>query len=184
MVRMSSLTQDYAGARSQITLTQAPAWADYGVGMADMTKEPDGYWYIIFEAFSGATGACGRTDTATTVGIARSTDVRTWTVRQTPLLRGRDGKSCGYDMTAWLPTSQGLSVVTPNDPPENVPLVRWNVDAKTAPVNAASRSTPTVSSWTPRHPDLDTPNRLTRDVRANRVTRPRSFTGLAPAFTG
>lgn len=84
MVRMSSLTQDYAGARSQITLTQAPAWADYGVGMADMTKEPDGYWYIIFEAFSGATGACGRTDTATTVGIARSTDVRTWTVRQAP----------------------------------------------------------------------------------------------------
>lgn len=43
-------------------------------------------------------------------------------------------------MTAWLPTSQGLSVVTPNDPPENVPLVRWNVDAKTAPVNAANGS--------------------------------------------
>jgi hypothetical protein len=127
MVRLSSLVQDFSGTRTQITLSTTPAWANFGVGKSSMTREPDGYWYIVFEAFSGATGACGRTDTQTAVGIARSTNVSTWTVRSAPLLYSRDGKSCGWDMPAWQNVGAVRSIVTPDDPPENVPLVRWNV---------------------------------------------------------
>lgn len=141
MVRLNSLVQDYNGTRNPFALSSTPSWANYGIGMGDMTREPDGYWYMVFEAFSGATGACGRTDTATAVGIARSTDARNWTVRGAPLLKSRDGLSCGYDMPAWQNLGSVRSIVTPNDPPEDRALVRWNVVNKVAPVQITSGST-------------------------------------------
>jgi hypothetical protein len=140
LVRLSSLVQDYGGARIRFALSSTPAWANYGIGMGDMTREPDGYWYMVFEAFSGATGACGRTDTQTAVGIARSTDAQNWTVRPSPLIYGRDGHSCGWDMPAWQNVAGVHSIVTPGDPPEGVPLVRWNVIDKTLPVTVTSGS--------------------------------------------
>ena len=127
VVRLDSLAGEYHGPRPRITLSPAPDWADYGVGMADMTRGQDGYWYIVFEAFSGASGQCGRTDTRTVVGIARSPDARTWTVRQQPLINGRDGLSCGWDMPSWQVLGDVHGVVTPDDPPEGSSLVRWDV---------------------------------------------------------
>jgi hypothetical protein len=127
IVRLRALYGEYSGARSKIMLSSTPDWANYGVGMADMTREPDGFWYIVFEAFSGASGSCGRTDTRTAVGIARSADAQTWSVRQTPLISGRDEFSCGWDMPAWQILGRIRSIVTPNDPPESASLVRWNI---------------------------------------------------------
>jgi hypothetical protein len=102
--------------------------------MGDMTREADGYWYLLFEAFSGASGACARTDTQTAVGIARSTDAIHWTVRNGPLLIGRNNTSCGWDMPAWQRIGGVRALVTPNDPPENTEVVRWNIIPKTAPI--------------------------------------------------
>jgi hypothetical protein len=127
VVRLGVLDGEYAGVRSKIRLASTPDWANYGVGMADMAREPDGFWYIVFEAFSGASGSCGRTDTSTAVGIARSADAQTWSVREAPLILGRDGLSCGWDMPSWQILGRGLSIVTPNDPPEAASLVRWNI---------------------------------------------------------
>jgi hypothetical protein len=139
-VRMISLVQDYGGTRSQWTLAATPGWANYGIGMADMTREADGYWYAVLEAFSGASGACGRTDTRTAVGIARSADAVNWTVRTSPLLYGRDDKSCGWDMPSWQRAGSVRGFITPDDPPERTELVRWNVIAKTAPVRVTNGS--------------------------------------------
>ncbi|HEX5996299.1 MAG TPA: hypothetical protein VFY84_14250 [Jiangellales bacterium] len=127
VVRLGALNSEYTGARPKIILSSTPNWANYGVGMADMTREPDGHWYIVFEAFSGASGSCGRTDTTTTVGIARSADAQTWSVRQAPLISGRDGLSCGWDMPSWQILGRIRSIVTPNDPPEAAGLVRWDI---------------------------------------------------------
>jgi hypothetical protein len=140
MVRMNSLVQDYSGPRNKFVLSSTPAWANYGIGMGDMTREADGYWYMVFEAFSGASGECRRTDTQTTVGIARSTDAVHWTVRGAPLIRGRDNASCGWDMPAWQNIGSVRSIVTPDDPPEGGRLIRWNVLDKVAatPVNGGS----------------------------------------------
>jgi hypothetical protein len=164
MVRMSALVQDYSGARTKITLSPSPAWAGYGVGMSDMRKEADGYWYIIFEAFSGASGACGRTDTATAVGIARSANVSTWTVRSAPLISGRDGLSCGWDMPAWLNVGATPAVVTPNDPPENVPQVRWNVIPKVASVAVTSGTGLLPNQYLPVNGVLTSPDGSARLV--------------------
>lgn len=127
MVRLDSLDHEYTGARQQVTLSPTPDWANYGVGKADMIREPDGYWYVVFEAFSGASGECGRTDTQTVVGIARSTDAVNWSVAPRPLIYGRDGRSCGYDMPSWQILGNVRSIVTPNDPPEGASLVRWDI---------------------------------------------------------
>ena len=140
MVRLGGLVEDYSGTRSKFVLSSAPVWANYGMGMGDMTREPDGYWYMIFEAFSGASGACGRTDTQTAVGIARSVDARNWAVRGAPLLYGRDSKSCGWDMPAWQNLGNVRGIVTPNDPPEGAALVRWHIINKVAPVAVTSGS--------------------------------------------
>jgi|GEM_PF-7122710 len=137
MVHLGSLVQDYTGTRTKFVLNTTPSWANYGVGMGDMTREPDGYWYMIFEAFGGATGACGRTDSQTTVGIARSTNAINWTVRTTPLIRGV-GTSCGWDMPAWQNVGNVRSIVTPDDPPDGRGLVRWNIINKVAPIQIAS----------------------------------------------
>ncbi|MCW3820449.1 hypothetical protein ONA91_39065 [Micromonospora sp. DR5-3] len=130
MVRLDALAGEYTGVRQKINLSPTPDWANFGVGMADMTRGPDGYWYIVFEAFSGASGACGRTDTQTVVGIARSTDAVTWSVAPTPLIHGRDGLSCGYDMPSWQILGDVRGIVTPNDPPEGGSLVRWDIRAR------------------------------------------------------
>ncbi|MCW3841853.1 hypothetical protein ONA70_17270 [Micromonospora yasonensis] len=127
VVRLDTLAGEYTGTRSKIILSPTPGWANYGVGMADMTREPDGYWYMVFEAFSGASGSCGRTDTSTVVGIARSADARTWSVRPAPLISGRDGLSCGWDMPSWQVLGGIRGIVTPNDPPEGASLVRWDI---------------------------------------------------------
>lgn len=127
VVRLGALDAEYTGVRSKIILSSTPDWANYGVGMADMIREPDGYWYTVFEAFSGASGSCGRTDTRTAVGIARSADARTWSIRQTPLIYGRDGLSCGWDMPSWQILGAVRGIVTPNDPPEGGSLVRWDI---------------------------------------------------------
>jgi len=127
IVRLAALDGEYPGARSKIILSSTPDWVNYGVGKADMTRESDGYWYIVFEAFSGASGSCGRTDTRTVVGIARSADAQTWFVRQAPLIYGRDGLSCGWDMPSWQILGKVRSIVTPDDPPESASLVRWNI---------------------------------------------------------
>jgi hypothetical protein len=127
LVRLRALDGEYTGRRSKIILSSTPAWANYGVGKADMTRDADGYWYIVFEAFSGASGGCGRTDTKTTVGIARSADARRWLVRRTPLITGRDGLSCGWDMPSWQILGKIRGIVTPNDPPEAASLVRWTI---------------------------------------------------------
>jgi hypothetical protein len=126
-VRFDALAGEYTGVREKINLSPNPDWANFGLGMADMTREQDGYWYMVFEAFSGASGACGRTDTTTVVGIARSADAQTWSVRQAPLIYGRDGLSCGYDMPAWQILGSAQGIVTPNDPPEGASLVRWDI---------------------------------------------------------
>jgi hypothetical protein len=133
VVRLGALDGEYTGPRTKITLSPTPGWANYGVGKADMTRDADGYWYIVFEAFSGASGSCGRTDTRTTVGIARSADARTWSVRPAPLINGRDGLSCGWDMPSWQILGKIRSIVTPNDPPESGSLVRWNILDKVVP---------------------------------------------------
>lgn len=130
LVRLGALDGEYPGIRSKIILSSTPDWANYGVGMADMTREPDGYWYVVFEAFSGASGSCGRTDTSTAVGIARSADAQTWSVRQAPLISGRDGVSCGWDMPSWQILGSVQSIVTPGDPPEAGSLVRWDIADK------------------------------------------------------
>jgi hypothetical protein len=127
VVRLDTLDDEYRGARRKIRLLSTPDWANYGVGMADMTREPDGYWYIVFEAFAGASGSCGRTDTRTTVGIARSANALTWSVRAAPLISGRDGLSCGWDMPSWQILGSVRSIVTPDDPPEGASLVRWDI---------------------------------------------------------
>jgi hypothetical protein len=127
VIRLGGLDREYVGARSKIILSSTPDWTDYGIGMADMTRGRDGFWYIVFEAFSGASGSCGRTDTSTAVGIARSADAATWSVRQAPLIHGRDGLSCGWDMPSWQILGSVRSIVTPDDPPESASLVRWNV---------------------------------------------------------
>ena len=138
-VRMTALTQDHAGARSRYVLSSTPSWADFGIGMSDMIREADG-WYMVFEAFSGASGACGRTDTRTAVGIARSTDAVNWTVRPGALLTGRNGTSCGWDMPAWQHAGGLRGFTTPDDPPEATELVRWSVVGKTAPVRVTAGS--------------------------------------------
>ncbi|MFE9654284.1 hypothetical protein [Micromonospora sp. NPDC006431] len=130
VARLDTLASEYTGVRQKIDLSPTPDWANFGVGMADMTREPDGYWYIVFEAFSGASGACGRTDTRTVVGIARSADAVIWSVSPTPLIYGRDGLSCGYDMPAWQLLGDVRGIVTPNDPPEGGSLVRWDILAR------------------------------------------------------
>lgn len=154
MVHLGALVEDYTGPRSKFVLSSTPAWANYGMGMGDMTREADGYWYMVFEAFSGASGACGRTDTRTAVGIARSTDARNWTVRGAPLLYGRDGKSCGWDMPAWQNLGGIRSIVTPNDPPEGAALVRWNVLNKVAPVAVTSGSQLRQNQYLPANAPL------------------------------
>jgi len=133
MVRFDTLAGEYTGDRRKIKLSPAPDWANYGVGKADMTRGLDGYWYIVFEAFSGASGECGRADTKTVVGIARSIDAATWSVAPTPLIYGRNGLSCGYDMPSWQILGKVRDIVTPNDPPEGGGLVRWNIVGKVAP---------------------------------------------------
>ncbi|MEV0804917.1 hypothetical protein [Micromonospora sp. NPDC050200] len=132
VIWLDALAGEYTGVRQKINLSPTPDWANFGVGRADMTRGPDGYWYIVFEAFSGASGECGRTDTKTVVGIARSTDAVTWSVAPTPLIYGRDGLSCGYDMPSWQILGSVRSIVTPNDPPEGGSLVRWNIVGKVA----------------------------------------------------
>ncbi|MFU8874590.1 hypothetical protein [Micromonospora sp. SL4-19] len=132
VVRFDKLAGEYTGARRKIKLSPTPDWANFGVGKADMTRAPDGYWYIIFEAFSGASGECGRTDTRTVVGIARSADAVRWSVAPAPLIQGRDGLSCGYDMPSWQLLGDVRGIVTPNDPPESGTLVRWDIVAKEA----------------------------------------------------
>lgn len=131
LVRLDTLAE-YTGVRQKITLSPSPDWVNYGVGKADMTREPDGYWYIVFEAFSGASGECGRTDTKTVVGIARSRDAATWTVAPTPLIYGNNDRSCGHDMPSWQILGDVRSIVTPNDPPEGASLVRWDIVSKKA----------------------------------------------------
>jgi hypothetical protein len=133
VVRLATLDGEHTGARRRIVLSPPPDWSNYGVGMADMTREPDGYWYIVFEAFSGASGSCGRTDTTTTVGIARSADAQAWSVREAPLINGRDGVSCGWDMPSWQVLGRVRSIVTPDDPPEGASLVRWIIRDTTVP---------------------------------------------------
>lgn len=137
MVQMSSLVQDYGGTRTKYVLNTTPSWANYGIGMGDMTREADGYWYMVFEAFGGANGYCQQTNSQTTVGIARSTDAIHWTVRTAPLIRGV-GTSCGWDMPSWQKVGSIRSIVTPNDPPEGRGLVRWSVISKVAPVQILS----------------------------------------------
>ncbi|MER5645391.1 hypothetical protein [Streptosporangium sp. NPDC002524] len=136
-VRFSNLTQDYNGTKTKFTLTPAPSWGNYGLGMGDMTREADGYWYMIFEAFGGANGLCGQTNSQTAVGIARSTDAVNWTVRGAPLIKGV-GSSCGWDMPAWQNIGDVRSIVTPDDPPEGRELVRWNIVDKAAPAQVTS----------------------------------------------
>jgi hypothetical protein len=126
-VRFGALAGEYTGDRQKIILSPTPDWANYGVGMAHMTREKDGNWYMVFEAFSGASGACGRTDTRTVVGIARSADAQTWSVRPAPLISGGDALSCGWDMPSWQVLGNTRSIVTPNDPPEGASLVRWDI---------------------------------------------------------
>jgi hypothetical protein len=130
VVRMNNLVEDFGGPRLPFVLSVTPSWADYGIGLGDMTREPDGYWYLIFEAFSGASGACGRTDTRTAVGIARSTDAVHWSVRPSALLTGRNDTSCGWDMPAWQRVGAAASIVTTNDPPENTEVIRWRATPK------------------------------------------------------
>ena len=127
LVRLGALAGEFTGERQKIILSPNPDWANFGVGMADLRRERDGHWYVVFEAFSGATGACARTDTRTVVGIARSADARTWSVRQAPLISGGDALSCGWDMPSWQILGNVQGIVTPNDPPEGASLVRWNI---------------------------------------------------------
>jgi hypothetical protein len=127
VVRLDKLAGEFTGDRQKVTLSPPPDWVMYGVGMADMMREQDGYWYIVFEAFSGASGACGRMDTRSYVGVARSADARTWSVRQTPLISGGDAVSCGWDMPSWQVLGSVRAIVTPADPPEGHSLVRWNI---------------------------------------------------------
>jgi hypothetical protein len=127
LVRLGALAGEYTGDSQKITLSPSPDWANFGVGLADMTREPDGNWYIVFEAFSGASGACARSDTKTVVAIARSADARTWSVRQEPLISGGDPLSCGWDMPSWQILGNAQGIVTPTDPPERNRLVRWNI---------------------------------------------------------
>ncbi|WP_157744478.1 glycoside hydrolase family protein [Micromonospora viridifaciens] len=130
LVRLDALNGEYTGVRQKINLSPTPDWANYGIGKSNMTRGSDGYWYIIFEAFSGASGECGRTDTRTVVGIARSTDAVTWSPAPAPLINGRDGLSCGYDMPSWQILGDVRGIVTPNDPPEGGSLVRWDIVGK------------------------------------------------------
>jgi hypothetical protein len=127
LVRFGALAGEFTGDRQRILLSPTPGWASFGVGMADLRREQDGFWYIVFEAFSGASGACGRTDTRSAVGVARSTDARIWSVRSDPLISGGDALSCGWDMPSWQILDGVRGIVTPNDPPENSGLVRWNI---------------------------------------------------------
>ena len=127
LVRFGALAGEFTGDRQKIVLSPTPDWATFGVGMADMRREQDGFWYIVFEAFSGASGACGRTDTRTAVGIARSADAQTWSVRPAPMISGGDALSCGWDMPSWQVLGGVRGIITPNDPPENAVLLRWNI---------------------------------------------------------
>lgn len=152
VVRMNTLTEDYNGTRTPYTLNTTPSWANYGIGMSDMRREADGYWYMIFEAFSGASGACGRSDTQTTVGIARSTNAVNWTVRSAPLIKGV-GNSCGWDMPSWQIMGNARGIVTPDDSPEGRELVRWNIVDKVA-------ATPANGSQIRQNQYLQAPNCL------------------------
>ena len=130
-VRMNNLVEDYTGPKTKYVLNSTPSWANYGIGMGDMRREADGYWYMVFEAFGGASGQCGRADTTTTVGIARSTDAVNWTVRGAPLIKGL-GISCGWDMPSWQIMGNARGIVTPDDSavgdgPSGKELVRWNI---------------------------------------------------------
>ncbi|GAA3780013.1 hypothetical protein GCM10022225_80330 [Plantactinospora mayteni] len=46
MVRLDMLAGEHTGARQKIDLSPTPDWARYGVGVADMTREPDGFWRL------------------------------------------------------------------------------------------------------------------------------------------
>lgn len=140
LVRLSSLGNEHTGARTQITLSPVPSWAGYGVGMAHVTREADGYWYAIFEAFSGATGSCNRGDTRTAVGVARSTDLVRWSVRPDALLTGvGDGLSCGLDMPNFQMVNGVRTVVTTDDPPNTWHrLLRWRITPSAMPVGATN----------------------------------------------
>jgi hypothetical protein len=127
LVHLNALAGEYTGQRQKVNLSPPPPWVMYGVGRASMTREPDGYWYIVFEAFSGASGQCGRMDTRSYVGIARSSDAQTWDVRQSPLISGGDAISCGWDMPSWQLIGKVRGIVTPNDPPEGKGLLRWDI---------------------------------------------------------
>ena len=126
LVRLGALAGEFTGDRQKIALSPTPDWASFGIGMANMKREKDGNWYIVFEAFSGASGACARADTKSVVGIARSADAQTWSVRPDPLISGGDPLSCGWDMPSWQ-VDGVRGIVTPNDPPENRKLERWNI---------------------------------------------------------
>ncbi|WP_062437185.1 hypothetical protein [Herbidospora daliensis] len=138
-VRLPALVEDYSGGRFPFSLSPAPSWANYGMGMGDMRREADGYWYLIFEAFGGANGVCNQSDSQTSVGVARSTDAVNWTVRSAPLIRGV-GTSCGWDMPSWQLIGDARGIVTPDDPPNGRELVRWTIVDKVAPVQVTSGS--------------------------------------------
>jgi hypothetical protein len=127
LVHLNALAGEYTGERQKVILSPPPPWVMYGVGKAQMTREQDGNWYIVFEAFSGASGQCGRMDTRSYIGIARSADALTWSVRQSPLISGGDALSCGWDMPSWQLLGRIRGIVTPNDPPEGKGLVRWDI---------------------------------------------------------
>lgn len=119
LVRMRSINDEYRGTRTQIRLTTTPAWAGFGPGLSDMTKDPDGNWYAVFEGFV-TSGDCATASTS--VGIARSTNLVDWSVRPDALLPSRPG--CGHDMPNFQNVGAVKSVVTPAKPPAG-PLVRW-----------------------------------------------------------
>lgn len=131
-VRFNTLAGEATGTRTRVVLSPTPDWAAGGPGLSDMTREPDGYWYIVFEACNGPNARCALASTRTAVGIARSSDLVTWSVRGTPLLVDRNGLSCGWDMPSFQHMQDGRAIVTTEDPPEGTAPARWRIRPVTA----------------------------------------------------
>ncbi|MFN7143664.1 MAG: hypothetical protein ACK4YP_07815, partial [Myxococcota bacterium] len=97
--------------RSAPILTSTPGtWTDVGIGRADLRHE-DGYWYMVYEGLSGSALCIGGV-TWTGWGIARSTDLVSWTEHpDNPVALDTDS-GCGEDMPAFQVVDDRVMVVT------------------------------------------------------------------------
>jgi hypothetical protein len=142
--------------RAKITVA-LPGWANQGIGISDMRKESNGQWYAVFEAYSGTDYRCGQPTAKTAVGIAQSSDVATWTIRNGPLLRGGlNTTSCGWDVPAFQLIAGRSTIVTNDDAPPEQMFRRWRIQSDPAPTRWSAGG-----SVLPRNTYLAAGDRLT-----------------------